>query len=301
MTSNTFQLPMQSWPGLESYAREIQLPRSKIPLFLYEAGREDYPPICLIHGIGDEADTWRHLIPALASRWRVIAPDLPGFGRSGLPARSLTIPFFQEIILEMMDELGLSHVTLCGHSMGGVIAHALTLDHPQRVERLVLLSGCLVARVTGLNLATLLFLVPGLGEWQYNRLRRDPQAAYRSLKTYYRNLDGLPETDRSFLFQRVNQRVWSDKQRQAFFSALRSLAQWVPAQQRSLPARLANFQVPTQVVWGEADQVNAIANGHALIELQPTARLAALPEAGHNLHQENPAAILQAIDESPQA
>jgi pimeloyl-ACP methyl ester carboxylesterase len=290
-----FQKPMQPWPALEPYARSIYLPRNGLTLHLYEAGATDAPPIFLIHGLADEADTWRHLVPPLSTQYRVLAPDLPGFGRSEKPDRPYTVPFFQDILLELLDRLEVQRAVLVGHSLGAVIVHALALSHRERVERLTLIGGSLVARSQRVDLATLLFLIPGLGEWLYSRLRKDPQAAYRTLEPYYGNLDHLPEADREFLFQRVNERVWSDGQRRAFLSTFRNLARWIPGQQRGLPSRLATLDVPTLVLWGEADRMMPVENGHALVELQPTARLVVVPRVGHNVHQEDPEAVLETL------
>jgi pimeloyl-ACP methyl ester carboxylesterase len=251
----------------------------------------------LIHGLGDEADTWRHVITPLSADHRVVALDLPGFGRSDKPERPYTLSFFQDVVIELLDTLAVQRAILIGHSLGAVIAHSTALNHPERVERLVLLDGSVVARSQKIDLATLLFLIPGLGEWLYTRLRRDPQAAYRTLAPYYGRLDELPEADREFLFQRVNERVWSDGQRRAFFSTFRNLARWLPGQQRDLAARLSTLGIPTLVVWGEADRINSIENGRALTGLQPIARLAVVPGAGHNVHQENAEAVLKAIRE----
>ncbi len=292
---NRFQEPMQSWPALEPYARSVYLARGGLTLHVYEAGATDAPPMFLIHGLADEADTWRHLVPPLSTQYRVIAPDLPGFGRSEKPDRPYTVPFFQDVLLQLLDTLEVQRAVLVGHSLGAVIAHALALSRRERIERLILIDGSLVARSQKVDLATMLFLIPGLGEWLYNRLRRDPRAAYRTLEPYYSRLDDLPKADREFLFQRVNERVWSDGQRRAFLSAFRNLARWIPGQQRNLPSRLATLDVPTLVLWGEADRMMPVENGHALVELQSAARLVVVPGAGHNVHQEDPGAVLEAI------
>jgi pimeloyl-ACP methyl ester carboxylesterase len=257
-------------------------------------------PLLLIHGLADEADTWRHLIPALSAEHRILAPDLPGFGRSDKPKRAYTATFYQKTLIELLDVLQIERATLVGHSLGAIIAQSIALAHPERVERLVLIGGSLVAAPrrsggTKLDLGTLLFLIPGLGEWLYTRLRKDPQAAYETLRPYYGDLDQLTEADRTFLFQRVNERVWSDGQRRAFFSTFRCLARWLPAQQKSLPAQLAKCKVPTTAVWGELDRMNVVESGRRLVELQPAARLVVVPGAGHNVHQENPGAVLRAI------
>ena len=98
----------------------------------------------------------------------------------------------------------------------------------------------------------------------------------------------------------MNERVWSDGQRRAFLSTLRHLARVLPGQQRDLPARLDSLHVPTIVVWGERDRINDLENGRALAALQPGGRLVVVPGAGHNVHQEDPEAVLAAIQTDQQ-
>jgi len=286
---------MQPYPGLERWSHQIRLPSSGLNLYLYDTGGEAKTPVLLLHGLGDEADTWRRVLPLLSSGHRVIAPDLPGFGRSEKEKRKYTVPFFVGVMTELLDFLSISRAVLAGHSMGAVIAQAFALQHPQRVERLVLISGSLVSKENRISRELLFFLTPGLGEWLYNRLRKDPQAAYRSLEQYYNRLADLSQADRDFLYRRVNQRVWSDGQRQGFLSALRSLAAWLPSQQKQLPARLIGWKIPTTVVWGGNDQVSSAANARALVEILPSARLLIVPGAGHNVQQEQAEVVADAI------
>lgn len=290
---------MAPWPALEAHARRVALPRSGLSLFLYDAGPADAAPLILIHGLGNEADTWRHVIPRLSERFRVIAVDLPGFGRSDKPSRAYTAPFFCSALFELMGVLGIARAGLVGHSLGAVIAHFAALQRPDRVDTLVLVSGSLFASSQKLDAATLLFLIPGVGEYLYRRFQKDPDAAYRSLEPYYARLDDLPQSEREFLYRRVNERVADDAQRRAFFSTLRRLALWLPAQQRSLRERLAGLTVPTLVIWGEADRINPVAMGQALAAAQPPARFVVIPGAGHNVQEEQPQAVAQALLEWP--
>lgn len=292
---NPFQNSVTAWPALAAFGRQVHLPGSKLNLFVYEMGDPAAPPVLLIHGLGGEADTWRHLMPDLAAHYHLLAPDLPGCGRSSEPARACDIPCLQRVLLELLDALGITAAGLIGHSMGAVIAHAIARDTPSRAAWLVLIGGSLVHRVTRADPRTALMVVPVLGEWLYNQRRRDPQEAFRSLDPYYNDLDHLPELDRAYLFQRVNERVWSDTQRSNYLASLRSLVRWTPRQQRDLPARLARLTAPTLAIWGENDRINALANGQALPELQPEARLVVVSDGGHNVHQEDPAAVLDAI------
>lgn len=281
---------MRPWPGLEPYTRQVTLPDSGLCLHVYDAGPRDAPALVLLHGLGDEADTWRYLIPPLAQRYRVLAPDLPGFGRSaGL--RRYTLPGVLDTLWALLDALALSQVTLLGNSLGAMLGQALALARPERVRQLVLLDGGLVNRQP-LSLGLLLFMTPGLGEWLYTRLRRDPQAAYASLRPFYADLDGLPQADRDFLFRRVNARVWSDRQRRAYLALLRRLGPWLAGMQKQLPAQLAGLSAPTLILYGEQDAINSPENGRALAALLPSARLAFIPGAGHLPHQERPEAVL---------
>jgi pimeloyl-ACP methyl ester carboxylesterase len=134
-----------------------------------------------------------------------------------------------------------------------------------------------------------------LGESLYTRLRKDPQAAYATLRAYYTNMDKLPQAERDFLFYRVNQRVWSDDQRRAYFSTLRNMVSSISRLQKGLPARLAQLHTPTVILWGEKDRINPPGNGTALAQLQPDARLTLIPDAGHMPHQEQPEVVLDEI------
>lgn len=295
--TDAFKGPMKPWPTLEPYGRRLTLADSGFDLFLYDTGPARGTTVLLVHGLGDEADSWRYLLPALATGHRVLAPDLPGFGRSGRPRRSLSPPFLLTVLLELLERLDVPSALLMGSSLGGLLCQQIALNHPRRAAGLVLLDGTLLATGQALNLNLLLFMIPGLGELLYTRLRRDPAAAYDTLRPYYADLDAMPEADRDFLYRRVNQRVWSDSQRRAYFSVLRQLALWSPRQQKALPERLGRCQTPTLVLWGEHDRIVSLEAAQALIRLQHSARLVTIPEAGHLPHQERPQAVLDAIGE----
>lgn len=292
-----FRSSMAPRSGLEPYACQVSLDGRS--LFYYDSGSDcEHAPCLLVHGLGDEADTWHGVFLTLAARRRVIALDLPGFGRSELPQQPISIPYYVDILLQLLDHIKITAATLVGHSLGAVLVQQLSLQAPSRASNLVLIGGGLAAGKAPLSLDLLLFLIPGAGEWAYNRLRRDPQAAYRTLKPYYANLDALPQSERDYLFLRVNQRVWSDKQRGAFLGALRSLVRWLPAQQKNLAHRLAAVPVPTHILWGEQDQVAPSQNAHLLASLYPAshpAQVTLIPGAGHNLHQEFPQTVVELL------
>ena len=129
-------------PGLHD-PRGHELPHrvvevSGVPTWLVDSG--EGPPVLLIHGYGDSADGWRRVVPGLMGAHRVIALDVPPFGRSGKPEAERLIDFYELYFPELFDRLGLDSATVIGHSLGGAIALRLTLARPDLVDRLGLVA-----------------------------------------------------------------------------------------------------------------------------------------------------------------
>jgi pimeloyl-ACP methyl ester carboxylesterase len=280
-------------PGLESYARTIELPRSRVTLFYYEAGPADAPPMVLLHGLGDEADTWRHVIGPLAGSHHVFAPDLPGFGRSSLPRRRLTPTFLADVLLEFLPAAGIRSAVLIGSSLGASIAQVMAIRDPTRISRLVLADGGIVPR-TRLSAGLLLMLVPRIGERQYRSLEHHEAAAYETLRPYYADLDRLPASDQRFLRERVGDRVASHTQRRAYFSAFRGFVGWMLLRGRGAIRRIKRLPLETMYVWGSEDRIVPLADA-SIATRHPSATLRVIPGVGHLPHQESPEEFLRAV------
>ena len=100
-----------------------------------EAGPEDGEVIVLLHGWPQHWYEWRHQIPELAKHYRVICPDLRGFGWSDAPSSGYEKETLAEDIVNVLDALGLERVKLVGHDWGGWCGFLICLNHPERVER----------------------------------------------------------------------------------------------------------------------------------------------------------------------
>ena len=295
--NNIFQEPMQPWPALKPFGKTITLSSLNVDLFFYEAGQENQNTILMIHGLGDEADTWRHIFLPLSEIFHVIALDLPGFGRSQKTNRDYSVAFFEKSLLGLIENLKIVHPILLGSSLGGILSHHLALSNPSRFLGLILVGGALNQDGMEMNLFMRLMQIPLLGEWLYTRLRKDPQAAFDSLQSVYYDLNNLPEIDRNFLFTRVNQRVWDDGQKHAYFSTLRNLFRWRRNQQPNLINKLMKLDIPTLVVRGEYDQLFSSLNGLAVTKKQPEAQMRQIQGAGHLPHQENPSKFLNEVND----
>lgn len=266
-------------------------------LHCYSAGPDNAPPMLLVHGLGDEADTWRHVFPALAARYRVVACDLPGFGRSAPPKGAASIAASARVLAGLMGELKLPRATLVGHSGGAMIAQRLALAAPELVERLVLVDGCLpVVQRLPPRSPLYAMLTPGLGELAYTSLRRSQDEAYATLRPYYADLDALPEAERDFLCRRVWARVWSDTQRAAFLSMLRWIVIDSATRADYYREQLARCRVPTRLIWGDSDLIVPQAAGDAVAALVPGATMHTITRCGHNPQHERPAELLALID-----
>jgi pimeloyl-ACP methyl ester carboxylesterase len=106
-----------------------------------EAG--DGPPIVLVHDYLASRVAWEEVVPRLAVHFRVIVPDLPGFGESEKPAPGryrYDFEGFSESLVDLIAALGLGRVSVCGHAMGGAVALTMAASHAHVVDKLVLVS-----------------------------------------------------------------------------------------------------------------------------------------------------------------
>ncbi len=100
----------------------------------------DGPPVTLIHGVGTWSDDWLDVIDHLGGHFRVLRYDLRSHGRSGKPPGDYTADDFADDLVFLLDHLGIEKTHLAGFSLGGLIAQAFVLAHPDRVDRLALIS-----------------------------------------------------------------------------------------------------------------------------------------------------------------
>src|SRR5918998_6376127 len=135
-----------------------------VRLHYQEAGDENDPAVVLIHGFLASNFVWRDvLLPLAEEGFHVVAPDLVGFGFSGKPADGeYTIEAQARAVTGLLDALGIGRATLVGSSYGAAVAAVVALDHPERVERLVLV-GAVCNDDLRRHPALRLIAVPGLG------------------------------------------------------------------------------------------------------------------------------------------
>lgn len=294
----SYSTPMRFAEALIPFANEFTLPDGTRLACLDSAGDCAGDPVLLVHGLQDEADTWRHIFTPLTRMRRIVAPDLPGFGRSDKARRRYDMQLFTGSILALLDALHIERAHLVGSSLGAMICEFIALHHPQRAASLTLIDGTLIITrppPTPPGAILRMLFADYFDRRFFNALRRAPDDAYATLQPYYANLSGLPAADRQFLFQRVNERVWDEGQRRAALSVRATLTPFLLRNGARMRAIAARSTVPTTIIWGARDHILSSANGRTRADLQHTARYVEINDAGHLPHQENPGAVLDAL------
>ena len=129
------QVPADA-PGAPIQLEPRRLQVGPAHVYYYDVGSGS--AILLLHGWNHHAEAWiRNIGPLARAGYRVVAPDLPGFGRSGMPRIDYSLRGWARFVARFLDGLGIDHATLVGSSMGGAIALRTAIDHPSRVSAVV--------------------------------------------------------------------------------------------------------------------------------------------------------------------
>ena len=273
-------------PALE--LREIDLHGHSVAYRCAGSG----PVIVLVHGITSTSETWERVMPTLAKRFTVIAPDLLGHGGSAKPRGDYSLGAYASGVRDLLIALGHERATFVGHSLGGGVAMQLAYQFPERCERLVLIdSGGLGSEVNILLRAATL---PG-SEFVLPILTSEPLlGAGRGVGRFFDRLGLRFHTDISEM-ARGHSSLSDRDARSAFVHTLRTivdpLGQRVSANDRLYLAE----ETPFLIIWGERDSIIPVAHAHSVHERVPTSRLEIFEQAGHFPHVDDPHQFIEVL------
>jgi pimeloyl-ACP methyl ester carboxylesterase len=258
------------------------------------------PTLVLIHGLGSYMPVWQRNLDELAKHHRVVAVDLPGYGKSSKANYDYSMAFYARTVEGVISALGLRRVVLVGHSMGGQIAMTHALRYPRRAEALVLVAP-----------AGFEPFGRGEGSWLAEAVDKD-YVAKTPAEAVYANVAGnfyaMPKEARFMVDDRL--RVIGGPDFDAYtYAVARSVYAMV---HEPVLERLGEIRVPALVVFGEDDGLipNPILHGgttRAVAEggtrRLSQGRLVMIPRAGHMVQFERPvefdAALLDFLKETP--
>jgi len=288
---------MKTWPSLAPYVKK--LPIFGNDLFYYDsegntdnASSSNKPAIVLVHGLGDEADTWRHIFTSLAAAgYRVIAPDLPGFGRS-VWKKNINMRRHCAAVLRLLTATGIASLenpsVLAGNSLGAAISEMAACKRPDLVKSLILIDGCFPIE-NKIDKGTFLLMLPSAGSKWYRSFRKNHQMAWESLYPFYADLDAMSAGDREFLRERVIARVESGNQERGYLSTMRSMNLFFAFNGRSVSRRIKTYPGKIAILWGKEDRILPVEKAGLFRGLRPDAKITLIAGAGHLPHQEKPA------------
>jgi len=264
--------------------RARTVPAGSIDTFFLEAGAG--PSVVLLHGLGATNSSMLPTLADLSHDFRVLAPDLPGFGESGKPMRTYDPAFFARWLHDFLNAAGVERATLIGNSMGGRIAIEMALRHPARVDRLVLFAPSLAfrrfrffqpaVRMVAAELGVLPVPVP---RW----------VAMRTLRYMFADPDRLPPAWYDAAMDEF-QRVFSTPRgRVAFFSAARQIYLEEAEGPGGFWERLPTLHAPALFLWGDEDPLVPAGFARHVEAALPGATSIILPSCGHVPQFEHPA------------
>jgi pimeloyl-ACP methyl ester carboxylesterase len=243
------------------------------------------PVVVLVHGITSTSATWANVLPYLAERFTIIAPDLLGHGESAKPRGDYSLGAYASGIRDLLIALGHERATFVGHSLGGGVAMQLAYQFPEHCERLVLVSsGGLGRDITALLRAASL---PGAELVLPLLVNERVLGAGRAVGRLLGRIGLRVRTDVGEVL-RGHASLSDGEARAAFLHTLRTIVdpggQRVDASDRLYLAQA----IPFLLVWGERDPIIPVEHARAAHRLVPGSRLEVFPDAGHFPHLDDP-------------
>ncbi|MEO8180842.1 MAG: alpha/beta hydrolase [Deltaproteobacteria bacterium] len=245
------------------------------------------PSLLLLHGLFMDHSAWDQVGDVLGREYRVVAPDLPGFGQSEKPPESrfpYGINAFADAVLDLYAGLELGRAIVVGHALGGAVAITLAARHPELISKLVLVDAlCYPPR---LDLANRVALAPLIGGFAFKQLWGKSAFKAYFKESYLSRDERIPSARLEHYYESFNTPA-------ARASALATLR--ATRDTRSVVAYIGRISMPTLVLWGRDDTLYPAAYGQRMSREIRDAGFQLL-DAGHVPHEEQPGAVAQAIE-----
>ena len=221
------------------------------------------PVVVLLHGLGGNGTNWAFNIPALAQKFRVIAPDQVGFGRSDKPLINYRIATYVDFLDKFLSELKVERATLVGNSMGGWIAARYALKYPTKVDRLVLVDSAGFAPPKEFDVEALAGLNP-------------------STRDEMKRLAGLVFSNPMFKTDAAVDVLLAQRLSAGDGYTIQRLVESIHRGDDMLDGKLSAIRQPVLVVWGREDGLTPLAReGEKFRRELPSAQFVVFDGCGH--------------------
>lgn len=257
-------------------------------VYVTDSGEISFPVIVFLHGFTGSTTSWKEVIKQLKGKYRTIAVDLTGHGKSGIPTDASRYAMKEQLAdLEMLfTKLGINHFTLVGYSMGGRIALAYTIKHPKRVKTLILESAS-----------------PGLLTESERKIRIEAdkllsnQIISKGMRNFVESWENIPLfATQKKLPTSVQNAVRKERLSQQPTGLANSLQGIGTGSQPSYWGDLHVIDIPVLLINGEIDTKFVVIAREMLKEI-PLSSHKVIKDAGHAIHVEKPTVFATIVDE----
>ena len=223
--------------------------------------------LLLIHGLGASSERWENVIPHFAKNYRVIVPDLIGFGLSDKPMVDYTTDYLADFISEFLDEIGVDSLSIIGSSLGGQIAAEFAYNNSEKLKKLVLVSPSGIMKHT----------TPALDAYIMAALYPSVDSASHA----FQMMSGRRNIDEKIINGFI-QRMKLPNAKMAFMSTLLGLKD-----AEIISNKLISIKSPTMIVWGENDPVIPIKYAESFVSAINDCRFVKMLDCGHTPYVDN--------------
>ncbi len=234
-------------------------------------------PLILVHGLGSSAESWLFNVEELAKRYRVLVPDIVGFGKTDKPTddNELSLQRSSRFVAGFLESQGVSKAHVVGNSMGGIVSLQFAVDYPQMVNKLVLVDPAGFGR--DVHVSFRLQSLPVLGEILAEPSRRGTRMSLE-----------VASHQRQFITDELVERFYElgcqPGMKKPFLAAVRKGITLTGVRKdvlEPLQARIPGITAPTLIMWGRCDQVLPISHLETAKKLMPHARVQIFEDCGH--------------------
>jgi len=233
--------------------------------------------LLLLHGLGASAERWEYVIPLFAKKFKVIVPDLIGFGYSDKPMVDYTTDYFSEFISKFVDKVGIKKMNIIGSSLGGQIAVEFVINHNVNVRKLVLVSPSGVMKHS----------TPALDAYISAALYPNTDSALNAFQVMSDRKEIDEKTVSGFI-----ERMQLPNAKMAFLSTLLGLNN-----SQVITEKLQLITIPTLIVWGENDPVIPIEYAQSFVSGINDCRFYKMIGCAHTPYVEKPKAFFQIVSD----
>ena len=224
--------------------------------------------LVLLHGIGASAERWSKVIPFFHDHFRMIIPDIIGFGYSDKPTVEYNIPFFVKFLKDFLNRLGVKNASIAGSSFGGLVAAEFAINDSSLINKLILVSPAGTMKTSTKTLEE--YILASLYPTHDNVLRA------------FNNMAFDPRTVTEETILEFIDRMKLPNAKYAFMSTMLAIRNTT-----DLASRLSKVQSPTIIVWGQNDEMIPMKYSEEYMNI-PNSNVKVIPRCGHTPFTEKP-------------